>query len=103
MGIFGPGGTAGAHLVLPGWPRMSARVPNAEGIVAMPGPETRSCEEFGGRLRTIARIAAGCRAALALEERQAAPRHNARQVTIGQLLVLVVLWALAAAAWRLTW
>jgi hypothetical protein len=69
----------------------------------MSSPRLRSSEEFGGRLRTIASIAADCRAALASEEQQAAPRRDPRQITIGQLVFLVVLWALGAAAWRLTW
>jgi hypothetical protein len=54
--------------------------------------------ELGRRLRTIERIAAGCRAARADEEQRAF-----RQLTIGQFMLLVALWALGLAAWRLTW
>ena len=68
----------------------------------MSSPWTKSDRELGGRLRTIARIAGECRAARAAEERASRPR-NARQFTIGQFLLLVVLWALGLAAWRLTW
>ena len=58
----------------------------------------RSRDELGRRLRTIERIAAGCRAARADEEQRAF-----RQLTIGQFMLLVALWALGLAAWRLTW
>ena len=58
----------------------------------------RSRDELGRRLRTIERIAAGCRAARAAEERRTSP-----QFTIGQFMLLVALGALGLAAWRLTW
>jgi hypothetical protein len=58
----------------------------------------RSRDELGRQLRTIQRIAAGCRAALADEERRTSP-----QFTIGQLMLLVALSALGLAVWRLTW
>ena len=58
----------------------------------------RSRDELGRRLRTIERIAAGCRVARAAEERRTFP-----QFTIGQFMVVVALWALGLAAWRLTW
>jgi hypothetical protein len=60
----------------------------------------KSREELGGHLRAIARVAAACRAATAAEERRAAARRNPRQVTIGQILRLIALWALGLAMWR---
>ena len=63
----------------------------------------RSRDELGRRLRTIARIAAGCRAASADEGRQVLSTRDPRQITIGQVMLLVVLWALGAAVWRLAW
>jgi hypothetical protein len=63
----------------------------------------RSRDELGRRLRTIARIAAVSRVASADEERKVASARDPRQLTIGQLILLVALWALGAAAWRLTW
>jgi hypothetical protein len=66
----------------------------------MSSPWTRSGRELGGRLRIIARIAADCRAANAAEDKASRPR-NSRQFTIGQLLIVIALWALAAAAWRI--
>jgi hypothetical protein len=68
----------------------------------MSSPWTRSGRELGGRLQIIARIAAECRAANAAEEKRSRPR-NSRQFTIGQLVILITLWALGLAAWRLTW
>ena len=62
-------------------------------------PWTRSDGELGGRLRIIARIAAECRARNAAEEK---PSRRPHQVTIGQLMRLIALCALATAAWRLT-
>jgi hypothetical protein len=82
---------------------MSVRTTNAEGKVAMSSLGTRSREELGDRLRAIARIAAVSRAATAAEERTASSHCNPRQVTIGQILFLVALWALGMAAWRLNW
>jgi hypothetical protein len=49
----------------------------------------RSPDEQGCRLRKIERIAAGCRAARAAEERRSSP-----QFTIGSFMLLVALWAL---------
>jgi hypothetical protein len=63
----------------------------------------RSREEIGARLRTVARIAVESRAERAAEERRAASRRDPRQITIGQIRLLVVLWALGFAAWRLNW
>jgi hypothetical protein len=63
----------------------------------------RAREEPGRRLRTIARIAAGCRAASADERRKVSPARDPRQVTLGQVMLLVALWALGVAAWRLAW
>jgi hypothetical protein len=63
----------------------------------------RAREELGRRLRTIARIAAGCRAASADERRQVSSARDPRQITLGQVMLLVVLWALGVAAWRLAW
>jgi hypothetical protein len=63
---------------------------------------------FADPLRTIARIVAGCRAALEAEESKSArpsearPR-NARQITIGQIMLLVALWAVTAAVWHRNW
>ena len=61
----------------------------------------KSREELGGHLRTVARVVAGCRAAMAAEDRKAALRHNRRQITIGQIMMLIALWAFGLAAWRL--
>jgi hypothetical protein len=69
----------------------------------MTSPGMRSREEFNGRLRTIARVAAESRAASASEERKAPQPRDPRQLTIGQLLFLVILWAFGVAAWRLVW
>jgi hypothetical protein len=69
----------------------------------MSSPEFRSREELNGRLRKIARVAAESRAASASEERKASPPRDPRQLTIGQLLFLVTLWAFGVAAWRLVW
>ena len=63
----------------------------------------RSRDQLGRRLRTIARIAAGCRAAGDDEERRTSSARDPRQLTIGQVMLLVALWALGVAAWRLTW
>ncbi len=63
----------------------------------------RSRDELGRRLRTIARIAAECRAARADEGPQVLPTRDPRQITIGQVMFLVVLWALGVAAWRWAW
>ena len=52
----------------------------------------RSRDGLGRRLRTIARIAAECRAASAVEERNASTARDPQQLTIGQLMVLVALW-----------
>jgi hypothetical protein len=57
----------------------------------------RSRDELGRRLRTIERIAAGCRAARADEE-----WRTSRQFTIGQFMLLVAVCAFGLAAWRLT-
>ena len=69
----------------------------------MSSPGIRSREELNGRLRMIARVAAESRAASASEERKASPPRDPRQLTIGQLLFLVILWAFGVAAWRLVW
>jgi hypothetical protein len=69
----------------------------------MSNPGMRSSEEFNGRLRTIAGVVAESRAALASEKRKAPPPRDPRQLTIGQLLFLVILWAFGVAAWRLVW
>jgi hypothetical protein len=61
----------------------------------------KSREEIGDHLRTVARIAAGSRAEWAAWERKAALRRDRRQITIGQILLLVALWALGLALWRL--
>jgi hypothetical protein len=63
----------------------------------------RAREELGRRLRTIARIAAGCRVASADERRKVSSASDPRQITLGQVMLLVVLWALGVAAWRLAW
>jgi hypothetical protein len=71
----------------------------------------RSRDDLGRRLRLIARIAVACYAASASEERKASSAEERkassalgpRHLTIGQLMLLVVLWALGAAAWRLAW
>jgi hypothetical protein len=63
----------------------------------------RSRDELGRRLRTIARIAAGCRAVSADEGRKFWSARDPQQLTLGQLMLLVALWALAAAVWRLSW
>jgi hypothetical protein len=63
----------------------------------------RSRDQLGRRLRTIARIAAGCRAARADEERRTSSTRDPRQLTISEVMLLVALWALGVAAWRLTW
>jgi hypothetical protein len=60
----------------------------------------KSREELGGHLRVIACVAAACRAATASEERKAATRRNPRQVTIGQILLLIALSALGLTMWR---
>ena len=65
--------------------------------------EIRSRDQLGQRLRTIARIVAGCHAASADEGRQVLSARDPRQITIGQVMLLVVLWALGVAAWRLAW
>jgi hypothetical protein len=54
-------------------------------------------------MRMIARIAVGCRAARADEDRRASPARGRQQVTIGQIMFLVALWAIAAAALRMPW
>jgi hypothetical protein len=69
----------------------------------MSSPGFRSREEFKVRLRTIARVAAESRAASAAQERKAPPPRDPRQLTIGQLLFLIILWAFGVAAWRLVW
>jgi hypothetical protein len=61
----------------------------------------KSREELGSHLRTVARVVAGCRAAMAAEDRKAALRQNPRQITIGQIMMLVAIWALGLAVWRL--
>ena len=63
----------------------------------------RSRDGLGHRLRTIARIAAECRAVSADDERNASTVRDPQQLTIGQLMLLVGLWALGVAAWRLAW
>jgi len=61
----------------------------------------RSREEIGAHVRTVARIAAGSRAEREAEDRKVALRHNPRQITIGQIMMLVALSALGLAVWRL--
>jgi hypothetical protein len=69
----------------------------------MSSPGIRSSEELNGRLQVIAHVAAESRAASAAEDRKASPPRDPRQLTIGQVLFLVILWAFGAAAWRLVW
>jgi hypothetical protein len=61
----------------------------------------KSRGDLGVRLRVIARIAADSRRAA--EEQDASPHRDPRQITLGQILLLVALWAIGAAAWRLAW
>ena len=61
----------------------------------------KSREELGGHLRTVASVVAEYRGAMAAEDRKAALCHNPRQITIGQIMMLVALWALGLAVWRL--
>jgi hypothetical protein len=35
--------------------------------------------------------------------RRTSPTHDAQQLTIGQVMLLIAVWALGVAAWRLTW
>jgi hypothetical protein len=63
----------------------------------------RSRDDLGRRLRLIARIAGACHAACASEEGEASSALGPRHLTIAQIMLLVVLWALGAAAWRLAW
>ena len=57
----------------------------------------RSRDELGRRLRTIDASRPGAVRGRH-EERRTSP-----QFTIGQFMLLVALWALGLAAWRLTW
>ena len=66
----------------------------------MPPIRIRSGEDLGPGLRTIARIVDGCRAAIDEEDRKAARRANPNQIRLGQVMVLVTHWAIAAAILR---
>jgi hypothetical protein len=77
---------------------------SGEGCVAMSLFGMKSREELGGHLRTIARVVARCRAERAAEDRKAASRpRNPGQISIGQIMWLVALWALCFATWRWNW
>src|SRR5262249_27623867 len=80
--------------------KVGCRAVDSEGSSMM---EVRSRDQLGRRLRTIARIAAGCRPARADEGRRFPSARDPQQITVGQIMLLVALWALGVAAWRLAW
>ena len=63
----------------------------------------RSRDELGRRMRAIARIAAGCRAVSADEERRASPARAPRRITIGMVAVLAVALTLGMLVACLRW